>query len=307
MKREELLKLIEKLEATMKEYYHLKTHNKFKKIKLFLLFKEKALLKTLSSFLGKFLKFKTQCTIQTFFKKNLKVYMYDKDGINLIFFGAPTFPSEISTTKFLIKNLKEDDVFYDLGANYGFYTLLAQELISIDKGEIHAFEAIPEVFSLLKENAIPYKYKNTFLNNVAISDKIGESEFFCYLSGRRSGKSSLLRKADRKEKFNKIIVKTTTLDEYIKTHKAPTVIKMDIEGSELLALKGGEKFFKENSPILVMEVLAGKYLNNSLEALNMLKEWGYKAYDLLPDGEIKEISFETFYTLKQEINFLFKR
>jgi len=57
---------------------------------------------------------------------------------------------EIRLTKFFIKNFREDSVFFDVGANYGFYSLLAKQFI--DQGEIHAFEPSPNTFQILQKN-----------------------------------------------------------------------------------------------------------------------------------------------------------
>jgi hypothetical protein len=69
--------------------------------------------------------------------KKREIRLFWGKTINIIFKDKPPFfsitgilPSEAEykLTKFFIKNLKEDDIFYDVGANYGFYTYLALEL-----------------------------------------------------------------------------------------------------------------------------------------------------------------------------------
>jgi FkbM family methyltransferase len=125
------------------------------------------------------------------------VFLNDGDATFLYFFGV-LFGDEINIIKFLIKNLKENDIFYDIGANYGFYTLLAQEFITT--GEIHSFEPNPNIFKLLKENVKLDLFKNTFLNELALSDKKGESEFYNLDIKGHSGASSLI-KYDRFKKI----------------------------------------------------------------------------------------------------------
>jgi len=103
-----------------------------------------------------------------FKKKNKKIeefdypffyFLEDLDAVN-----------ELKSIKFLIKNFKDVDVFYDIGAQYGLYTSLALEFCK----EVHAFEPIPKFFDVLKNNF--KSYKNVFLNNLAVSDKKGKTK-----------------------------------------------------------------------------------------------------------------------------------
>lgn len=264
-------------------------HLKFAKNKfiIILLRKEKGLIKAISIFLKKLFNIDITITLKTFFRRKMKVYLADADASALFFFGT-LYDAELKVIKFLLKNLKENDIFYDVGANYGFYTLLAQELIDIEKGEIHSFEPLPRIFNLLKENAFLEKFKNTFLNNLALSDSCGFADFINRENSRHSGISSLIFQ-DIKPEEEIIKVQTITLDEYTKNHKPPTVMKIDVEGAEYLVLKGGEKLLKEHDPIIIMEFGLDDLHKN---AVNFLRENGYSMYSLDNDGEIKLIHEE---------------
>ena len=91
-----------------------------------------------------------------------------KRNIFLFLNGILSGFGEYKLTKFFIKNLKEDDIFYDIGANYGFYSCLAAEFCK----EVHLFEPIPFIFDNLKNNF--KNHQNVFLNNIALSDKKGK-------------------------------------------------------------------------------------------------------------------------------------
>lgn len=215
-------------------------------------------------------------------------------------FGFLPGELEIKLTKFFIKNLKEDDIFYDVGANYGFYTYLALEFCK----EVHSFEPLPHVFQCLEMTLkdIP----NVFLNNIALSDKEGETEMFLPFS---SGISTILK--DRTKKlgvFSTITVKTTTLDKYISNGKAkPTVIKLDVEGAESLVIEGGIEFFKNNNPIIVMEVWSKEEgYEISMKAVEKLKNLGYKPYFINLDGELEKIEGDLISKIKESAeNFVF--
>jgi len=81
-----------------------------------------------------------------FYDKKIMLQMIDDNAFAFYFFGL--LIDEYKLTKFFIKNLKEDDVFYDIGANYGFYTALASEFCK----EVHSFEPNPRIFEYLKES-----------------------------------------------------------------------------------------------------------------------------------------------------------
>ncbi len=194
-----------------------------------------------------------------------------------ILYGLP----EYKLTKFFIKNLKENDIFYDVGANYGFYTHLAIEFCQ----EVHAFEPLPDVFESLKNNF--QNNPKVHLNNLAISNKNGNLELFV-----AGGGSTIIEEVATKIKIknNKIVVKTITLDDYIKTHNPPTIIKMDVEGAESLVIEGGKEFLKNNNPIIAMEVWSGEEGKNfSMKAVEKLWSLGFKSYYINKKGDLEKI------------------
>jgi FkbM family methyltransferase len=192
--------------------------------------------------------------------------------------------TETNLVRFFIKNLNHNDIFYDIGANYGFYTYLALELCK----EVHSFEPIDYVAESIKLNCQKeITEKRLFINEVALSNKNGESEFYLYEN--HIGSSSMVVNGDSNDK--KIIkVQTIILDDYLKNHKPPTVIKMDVEGSEKLVIEGGINFFKNNSPIISMEVWSKNGNGEiSMQAVNLLRNLGYQSFYIDFDGNLHKI------------------
>ena len=201
---------------------------------------------------------------------------------------------ELKSIKFLIKNFKSEDIFYDIGAQYGLYTSLALEFCK----EVHSFEPFPDFFDFLERNF--NKYKNFFLNKLAISDQVGKATI------TKIGTSIVEEvKKKYKTKEEEIEINTITIDEYIKTHSKPTIVKMDIEGAEFLAIKGGYEFFKNNSPVILMEVLGDEFLNISKKAVKLLAELNYELYEISLDGSLSKISIDFIETLKGVNNLVF--
>lgn len=209
------------------------------------------------------------------------------DDLMIYLFGMPG-GLEYKLGKFLIKNLKPDDVFYDIGANYGFYTFLANEFVS--SGEIHAFEPGVEAFRCLVVSVAGNK--RVFLRDLALSDNVGKIGFYDY-SGCGSGVSTTMDVVAEHlssagiNKYKKTEVACTTLDEYVSRHKPPTVIKMDIEGGESRVIDGGAGFLRKLAPIVCMEVWAGKDGEDfSMKAVRKLWDLGYESYLIDNDGNL---------------------
>ncbi len=219
----------------------------------------------------------------------------DVYGLSLACFGLLTGP-DMRVEKFLAKHLSESDVFYDVGANYGFYSMLAEEGAS--KGEIHVFEPVAQVFSYLEKN---FKHgagdlssrKNVFLNNVAVSETMGESTFYESYSAAASGMSTLREDIARNDPntFHPVKVSTIMLDEYAKNHRPPSVIKMDIEGAEYKALVGARGMLARSHPTIVMEIWLDPGVNEEhRRAVELLYGLGYSSFTLNDTGEPEEIS-----------------
>ncbi|GIW67091.1 MAG: hypothetical protein KatS3mg095_0989 [Candidatus Parcubacteria bacterium] len=202
---------------------------------------------------------------------------------SMLYFGFIIDSNELKLTKFLIKNLKPEDVFYDIGANLGYYTYLALEFCK----EVHSFEPIKECIESLRLNL--KDKNNVFINEVALSDKEGIIKL--YVPGDLYGLSSIKSNILHFKNLTTKEIPSITLDKYIyeEKHNPPTFLKIDVEGAEFEVLKGAEKFFKNNSPMISLEVW-GKDNNGeiSMRAVNLLRDWGYKSYFITKDGELEQ-------------------
>lgn len=197
-------------------------------------------------------------------------------------YGISPHKSERKLAIWIIKKLKDSEVFYDVGAHLGYYTALSQELLT--KGEAHAFEANSKLYKYLDRNFS--SSKNVYTTHGAIADSIGEVDFYDATNTEDSSASSRFNLSDSHVTPSKI--SATTLDEYVRMgNKPPTVIKFDIEGGEYDAILGAENLIKEHKPRIVMEVWGGemgrKYSDN---AVKKLQEFGYKAFSLESDGSV---------------------
>lgn len=145
--------------------------------------------------------------------------------------------------------LKRGDTFVDVGANFGYFSILAGMLIG-PKGKLYSFEPIPRVFDLLKKSlkANGYLQGKSKVFQMAVSDKIEEIDLF-YKDGDYSGGSFYIPESRIKvEKFSSTKVKTITLDDQL-SDIAVDFIKIDAEGSESKIINGMSQVI-QNSPNL---------------------------------------------------------
>ncbi|MCR4285720.1 MAG: FkbM family methyltransferase, partial [Candidatus Kaiserbacteria bacterium] len=161
--------------------------------------------------------------------------------------------SEVPVTEYLWCTLTKDDFFFDIGANIGFYSLLGSHLAK----EVHSFEPFPETFRGLLRN----KRINIVMNNIALLDKKGK---FYMQEGGNPGRNRI---ADT----GKTEVEATTLDAYCEERNVwPTVMKIDVEGSELRMLVGASQALKKAHTI-VIEVIERRE-----DIARLLETFGYR-------------------------------
>ena len=219
-------------------------------------------------------------TVKTFWGGRMVVPLSDGDATGVAFFGMLAGP-EYKLIQYLIRSLPRDAVFYDIGANHGFYTFLAHELAP--SGEVHAFEPLPNTFSYLARNAT-----GAVLNNVALDERSGEISMFDMTGAGHSGGSTIeAAVGERMGGATRVSIAATTLDEYCATHTPPTIMKIDVEGGEHRVLEGARGTIQRHSPIIAMEVWGGeKGKKFSAPALEKLEGLGYAGYHIQEDGAL---------------------
>jgi len=170
---------------------------------------------------------------------------------------------EWKTQRLLAMKLKSGGVFYDVGANAGFYSLLAAKLIA--PGQVYAFEPLPENLVYLRKHLELNRIKNVEVIQMAICDRAGEALF----------QTEETRGMGRIEADGNLSVRTSTLDSLLEEERMlpPDYIKMDIEGSEFRALLGARGCFERYRPKLFLATHGIKVHDNCCQ---LLSSWNYK-------------------------------
>jgi FkbM family methyltransferase len=169
---------------------------------------------------------------------------------------------ELETQTRITKELKRGEVFYDVGANVGFYSLLAAVLT--EPGLVYAFEPLPANLVFLKRHLELNNMQEVNVFEVAISDEVGTA---CFEAEKSRAMGKLQGRGD-------LQVSTSTLDALVSDGKIipPNFIKMDIEGSEFDALIGAKVCFARYRPKLYLST-HGPEVHN--ECYRLLSSWDY--------------------------------
>ncbi len=183
---------------------------------------------------------------------------------------------EEDTQAIFAKHLKLGAVVYDVGANIGFFSLIAARLVG-PEGMVFAFEPDPDNVSRLREHIEANSLKQVRVVTSPVWSS-NERVFFARASDHSSRfVGSVTTEGDATEGFYEQAV---TLDDFAKGHAHPHFIKMDIEEGETEALNGASHVFRKIRPLLLLEV-------HSREAeehvKTQLRDWGY-SYEWLQPG-----------------------
>lgn len=148
---------------------------------------------------------------------------------------------EPETSRFLADHLRPGDTFWDLGANAGYHTLMGARAVG-PTGRVIAVEPDPGTCEILRDQLEINGIGNCTIVQAAVADRPGRTVLIQRASDPRG---NALQQIDNPAIDNKegdaVEVPSLTLDELISYHPAPRLIKMDIEGAEVLALPGGRK------------------------------------------------------------------
>lgn len=183
---------------------------------------------------------------------------------------------EFEEMAFLLHLLREEDVFFDIGANVGSYTLLSSKVVG---ATTHSFEPSPSTFGHLENNI--------FLNRI-------QSKAFAFNEGIGGEKGSMKFSVNQ-DTINHIVlneieesieVQINTLDQHTAEHKlVPNLIKVDVEGFETEVIRGADSLLRNNdfkAMIIELNGSGGRYGFDEDAIHRKVLELEFKAYHYQP-------------------------
>lgn len=208
-----------------------------------------------------------------------KLFLDPESGINrTLFFRGGSYPGH---RLFLSRHLKENNVFFDIGAHSGFFSIFASTIIKT--GVIHAFEPIPSLCKDIEESIALNKIKNIKVNQFCLGNKNGKTSFHLSSTLDHSG---ILETKLQSVRSKKVIVRVVKLQTYCKQNRIEKIdlIKIDVEGGEKDILFSAKDLLMRFQPVIIIEFSVDTtpaYDYHPNEIYDFLEKLGYKIYGLV--------------------------
>lgn len=198
---------------------------------------------------------------------------------------------------FLLNHLKEDDLFVDVGANVGHFSMLAAS----KKAKVIAVEPIPDTFQRLNKNIALNHFESLVeTKNFGVGDVEGKLFF--------TKNNDVMNSVALKSDHNTIEVNITTLDDLLQNSN-PNIMKIDVEGYEYFVLQGAEKTLaKPSLKALIIELndSSQKYQVSNDQIHALISQYGFVPANYIVNlNKLKEaytynkITFNTLYVRKE--------
>jgi FkbM family methyltransferase len=185
------------------------------------------------------------------------------------YFGLMEYP-EMS---FLLDYADNNDVFVDIGANVGVYSVLLGKICK--RG--YAFEPSKSTYSICKKNLNINNIRTVKLRCLGIGETEKEVEFTKGLDSV----NHIVQDNENSSAFEVEHIHVVSLDDFLKNEQQVSIIKIDVEGGEMSVLKGAEKLLKSDKlNVLIMEIFDNK------ELVDIMEKYGFQLYRYNADKHI---------------------
>ncbi len=195
---------------------------------------------------------------------------YDVGSSGALAFGAHD-PFEVELFR---KDVRPGMTVVDMGANIGYYTVIAAGRVG-PTGRVFAYEPEEKNFAILEKNIAKNGFSWATAVKLALSDRAGARTLF--LADAHSGLHSF---ANNRHQLGEAEVACDTLDSSLKRQGSPKVdiIKMDIEGAEILAIDGMRETLAANRNLVLFSEFNPKAIQglsrSPIELLEKLRDQG---------------------------------
>ena len=212
----------------------------------------------------------------------MEIILTEEVSRQIYLFGA--FEEELSF--YIAATLKPGSVFIDAGAHYGYFSLLASNLVG-PTGRVIAVEPHPETIELLRRNTSAKA--NVEIVQKAVWTSSGSIPFMAAPAALSAFSSAIGIRlpAGAAEAAKEVTVESVSIDDLCEQHGIrPDFLKLDVESAEMQAIRGSERTLRNNRPIVSIEVgdfdhLVAQGIPTSLEVLEEVASMGYEFLELV--------------------------
>ena len=221
-----------------------------------------------------------------------------QDAIARILYWKGFRGFEYETARLFYELAKESSVVFDIGANIGYYSLLAA--IANSEAQIYAFEPVPRVYDRFLRNVELNNASNVTMVRAAVTSFDGDITIYVPIVDVPSSASTLEGFREHTEEMR---VPAITIDTFADQNQISRVdlMKIDTEGTECNVLEKARHIVERDEPIIICEVLKGM----TEEALqSFFRSSGYEYYWITDTGLVQKDIIEGDYT-HSYMNYLF--
>lgn len=169
--------------------------------------------------------------------------------------------------------------FFDIGANYGFYSILVEDLLGAEN--VYSFEPLRQMYLELKR-----RRNSSRIFNFAMSD-IEEMAIIKipFINGKRFDTRATLENdivETDETGYEKTEILTTTIDRFIAKHGLTSLgfLKIDVEGHERHVIEGGIQSIKAFRPIMMIEIEQRHHRIPNADIFASIESMGFRGYYL---------------------------
>ena len=196
------------------------------------------------------------------------------------------FIRESHVRTWLTKQLKPGHVFFDVGAHHGWDSMWTLPLVG-KEGKVVSFEPSPANLAILEWHRKQNNFSEWLIVSKAVSEVDAEAEEFSLVDNGDSPMNSLTSGAPGTLLMNgrdirKTSVRTITLDTFCRESELrPNLVKIDVEGAELLVLRGASQLLRDSCPTIILAVHpywlpSGQ---STQQIFELLSTYGYTMYN----------------------------
>jgi FkbM family methyltransferase len=244
-----------------------------------------------------------RATVSTQFGFKMELHLHD--WVDQHIYASGTY--EEMTARTMAALLSPGDTCIDVGANVGFFTMLMATCVG-SQGFVCAFEPSPPTRARLLRNVRLNQATQVTVREEAVTDIDGECLFF----GGPDDHSGVASLRPGQASGRTYEVHTCRLTTCLPESLRPSLIKLDIEGAEYLALHGMSEMLQTQHPDLIVEISRPQLADmgsSPSEVCALLTQWGYRMYRIDWDGliacqkcdEVWPTEFNALFTRRQSL------
>lgn len=196
---------------------------------------------------------------------------------------------EFNSVRIFCELVKTSDVFFDIGSNLGYYSLLASSIRN-KKINVYAFEPMPSAYSFLTKNIAINNFTNIKAQKLALSNEKGNAVFYSIVNEKfkdipqLTGDGGLSQSQSGKRSKVSFDVPIDTLDNFVSDipgNLKIDLIKLDTEANEHYVLSGANTVLSQHRPIIQCEILKDQ-IEYELETI--LSKYDYLFFRAMDKG-----------------------